>query len=283
MNKFSNDECAFSKLWKIIPTNRSGLFQDQFNRNTDSHPIPIISNQVTLEDCIEDRIKSLVNTDSVVLMWSGGIDSTLVFYSLVDAGIPFLCVGNRFSVSEYPLLAQQIKSGRFNGVKWVERIDALKEGFLKGKTVLTGELGDQIIGSDILINKFLDYDLRKSQSEKIYNRSEWSTSYKIIDKKFNLKSPTVGEFSWAMNFLFKFAFVHNRLRTNMKINKDVKIIHFFDSDLFQQWSIQNFNETVHFKKIEDYKMQYKNYIYSINKDINYLKNKIKMPSCQITE
>ena len=281
--RFSSDECAFVRLWGISPVNRSGLLQDHFSRSVDCHPIPSIGDQVTLEDCIQDRIESLRHADHIALMWSGGIDSTLVFHALVDAEIPFLCVGNRFSVAEYPLLAEQVKSGRFKGVEWVERIDALKDGFLDGKTVLTGELGDQMIGSDILINKFLDVDLRKSQAEKVFDRPEWSACYEILDKKLDLQSPTVGEFSWAMNFLFKFAYVHLRLRRHMKINKDVEIAHFFDSDLFQRWAMQNFSETVHFKEVSDYKMQYKKHIYRLNNDIDYLKNKIKFPSCQIKE
>lgn len=274
---FSPEEIVFSCFYGIAPTDRSGLMNDCLRNISHDYPIPDKGDIVTLEDCITDRCNTLSQCKNLVLMWSGGIDSTLVFYALVSHNIPFYCVGDIDSKVEYPKLYLQIINNEFNNVTWIDRKD-INESWYVDKVITSGEIGDQLVGSDVFLKHFELLEDRKMPAHYKFDDPRWNRFYDTSTKILEKNDLTVGEFSWAMNFIFKFAYTARRLIPIVKHPDKTNIKPFFESEMFQRWALHNFSDNVHFDKLTDYKMPYKKYIFKQNNDIDYLNTKIKYGS-----
>lgn len=261
-----------------MPVDRTGLLSDCLYNVDEEHPVPSSSDIVTLEQCINARCEEIAKLDNLSLMWSGGIDSTLVFYALINHGIPFECVGDHESIAEYPELADQIMRGQFSGVEWVDRRNVNRYEYYRNRNLVTGELGDQMVGTDKLIDHYSDKSVRLQDAESKFCPKDYARYYDAIRKVLGKDDLTVAEFAWAMNFLFKFTYVKKRMKKHFALPDHSNLHHLFSSDMFQQWALQNYTDTVHFDEITDYKMPYKDYIYSHNGDDHYRINKIKIGS-----
>jgi len=272
---FSDEEIVFIRKWGIMPIDRTGLLHDCLhNVNTDS-PLPDATDEVTLQQCIDERCGEIAGKPDIALMWSGGIDSTLAFYALVDHGISFECLGDQKSVAEYPELADQIKRGQFSGVEWVDRPRSTYDSYYKTRTLVTGELGDQMVGTDKLIFSYPDKQVREQDSKSEFGDKVFDRYHDAIKTVLGRDYLTVAEFAWAMNFLFKFTNVKRRMKRIFNLDRQDRLSHFFDSQSFQRWALQNYRDNVHFDEVTDYKMAYKDYIHSHNGDDSYRSSKVK--------
>jgi len=232
---------------------------------------------IDFKDAIEDKISEIKSIESdYTLMWSGGIDSTLVFYLLIDNNIDFNIAMGVNSKIEYPKLYTEICNRKFKNVK---KIIDLSTGSkeLNNTTIITGEIGDQLIGSDKLL--VMSYVERNSPFRQILTEEEYMPYFVSIKEIFEeADSFTTAEFMWALNFTFKYDSVIKRMDKHLETLQHNGIIHFFNSDLFQQWSIQNYKKNVSFYRIREYKNFYKDLIFSFNGDKDYRDYKVKQSS-----
>lgn len=242
-------------------------------------PIPETIENCTLEEAIEKRLEELEkSTLDKYLLWSGGIDSTLAFYALISKNIDFTLITNKNSKLEYPKLHSEILDGKFPNVKEIKYIsvDEIEPG---EKTLfITGEIGDQISGS-IVFKRYTPLE-RNSNYKNVVDR-------RIIDMTFDsvislTKNPdmTTTEYIWALNFIYKYENVVERIKTNTK--PGVEFFHFFDTPSFQSWAINNYKTNCKFDNWKEYKTALKTIIFNYNGDEHYFKNKTKVPSLKFS-
>lgn len=247
--------------------------------------IPKVLSNLTLEEVINKRVNEILEiskTRDIYLMWSGGIDSTLIFYVLLNSGLNFKVVFNKASEKEYPNLAYKISNYEFENVKpyiytGVEQFD--NEILRNPKSlVITGELGDQMIGSDANF-KFTE-EQRQFPAVNWIPKDVYDLAIPSLSKipTFDITNPTVSEFLWAFNFVFKYQSVYVRKIFKMGIfplEPYANCIHFFNTDEFQSWAINNYKDNSKLTGDKDYKIRYKEIIFKLNNDKNYFLNKRK--------
>jgi hypothetical protein len=237
----------------------------------------------------QDLLAKSHSVDRVFVMWSGGIDSTVALTSIYknwpDSALSKLTVlCNGISIKENPEFFKFIVSKKTN----IETSSPRLEPFLKQGLVITGELGDQIFGSDIVgqcVKLFGEDVIHRSWSDYAPKYFETLAGdgydrYQPIVDEAPFKLNTVYDFFWWLNFTQKWQHVQLRTLTS-KTWTDPKstfknLVHFFDTPEFQLWSINN-----HHLKIKNtwtsYKFTAKEYVIDYTKDESFL-NKKKVPS-----
>jgi hypothetical protein len=283
----SPDSIRFFRFFGVIPCDRTGTLEGIINTvNT----VPTTEDKVTyantsFQECIDIQIEKIKAhpLKDVVLLWSGGIDSTLVFYALVAAGIEFSVGMSLSSVKEYPMLADQIQrdvattgSRMFPKLLSYEFIREMPEGFLDNKLIITGEIGDQLVGSVQMLN-YTDQQ-RHMPYDEVLNTNEYGLFDNVIKTLVNTDSLTLGEFLWGMNFVFKYHDVLDRISNKPFFGTNSVAFNFFDSIPFQVWSMSNYKQNANFDRQTNYKKVYKQYIYDANNDEMYFKYKRKVVS-----
>lgn len=240
------------------------------------------------------QLKQLPGT--VFVMWSGGIDSTVVLTSILRTWAPgdlskLVVLCNNDSIKENPNFFKMIAS---KGVT-IKSSSANFEQYLKYGYIVTGELGDQTFGSDIVgacVREYGDSAINMPWQElapKIFDKFSSDhgpaafENYKHIVTEAPFELVTTQDFFWWLNFTQKWQHVKYRSLcvANWKNPKETfkNLFHFFDTVDFQVWSIHNH----HTMKIKDtwasYKFTAKEYIVNFTKDDSYL-SKLKVPSLQ---
>lgn len=259
-------------------------------------------------DCCLERAEELLNLSrqtgkQLVLLYSGGIDSTTVVTS-------FMKLLNPQELKNKVVVALTIDSINENPDFYYNHIrhkcnitssEQLTSFFNKDTIVVGGEHNDQLFGSDILLKMY--YYMTSDNFHQSYNRDfivGWMSRhmdaghanfwYDLLDDHIKKAAPcevtTNYHFFWWYNFCFKWQNVYFRMLTMLDGERQQVIDHgylktnyqqFFNSTSFQKWSMLN-----HDKKIgnswRDYKLEAKKFIYDYNKDKNYLDYKIKIGS-----
>lgn len=263
---------AFKDLFFIDPIDRT------FHKNFENVDIKrcdiVLPTNITspsLQECIDDSLEN-INGQNVSLLWSGGIDSTLVFYALLDSGIEFSVLGDDRSVKEHPSLADKIKQGYFKTAHWVD-LSALNDQSIVDRFLVTGEIGDQCVGSDKLLT--LPHEVRIKPYTAKYASTDWNIFTETVKDILNRSDLTVGEMTWAFNFFWKYDHVIRRIREQLPNNS---VYHFFNTDKFQCYAMNNYQESTAFVKNTDYKAAYKQWIFDHDQDDFYRKNKVKYGS-----
>jgi len=169
--------------------------------------------------------------------------------------------------------------------------------------LVTGELNDQLFGSDLIrffltsegsdkINSDLDKDFVFNYiNEKIKQDKVTSVLVESIlnsSSSYGVTLEKNTDFFWWYNFCFKWQAVHFRLyaltfpclRDKITAEFDDQFIyHFYETADFQRWSINN-PQVRYIDDWKNYKFEAKKSIYAFDKDEEYFKNKIKRPSLQ---
>ena len=277
-------------------------------------------NFVELEDAVNDSakvVKEIAKTKNIYLMFSGGIDSTLVFYALLREKIPFTVVYDENSVAEYPDLANKIINGDFINVKNLAKPNVRELAKDRDNYFVTGEIGDQVMGSmvtmdfdyrqrNMLLKDAIACDLfnrckvsfigRREQTNAVFQPillKEQNATKIIVELVYDTmvdllgttrENTTVAEFLWYLNFIHKYLTVIYRLhRLNMfGYGKLKNTCHFFDTEMFQQYAMSHYKENCAYVKETDYKRPFKEWIYRQNGDKQYLENKLKVPSLRVS-
>jgi hypothetical protein len=245
------------------------------------------------EVCNERAIEISKLPGTLYVMWSGGIDSTVAIAAILKnwsaddlKRVVVLC--NNDSIKEnknfFSFIAKNFK---------VETSTDKIENLLKLGYVLTGEMGDQILGSDVPIStakqgEEILFENFENGALKMYSaiNQEYAHGYfnkyrPIIDEApFKIK--TVFDFCWWLNFTQKWQHIKFRTLASKSWTDpgkwESRLLHFFDTLDFQVWSIHN-----HDKKIKtswhSYKYIAKEYVIEYTKDQLFM-NKLKLPSLQ---
>lgn len=225
--------------------------------------------------------------------WSGGMNSTTALVGILkfideypDADIK-VCL-NQKSIDEYPLFYDKIikdnpklevYKGEVYQKEGIGETEALGLSFSKdtGKDyfIVTGEIGDQILGAKMILNSTAEVANKHYRDEfplLVCNYLE-----PLIDM-MPLKDESCGAvLSWC-NFTLKYQWCQLRMCCMFDIPYE-NYEHFFDTKEFQQWSISNPMSV----KFPDYdptkcKLPTKEYIKDFTQDSIYYEKKQEVPS-----
>ena len=285
----------YKSLREVITTSRLSIVPDEFHFKLASERISDLkSTNLTFNQCCEQRVQTLEALNQpIFVLWSGGIDSTGTLVSILKFGSEKLrkrttVLFNIYSLREYreifPLIAQNFQlESSFHSLA----------PFIKNGIIVTGELGDQLFGSDLIFDlvaqqgkaslfEYYGETLPKlfkdraghSAGQKLYDRFE-----KIVaEAPFEIKRSF--DFLWWWNFSQKWQHVKFRFLISdywPDINLAVQNVkHFYDSPEFQGWSLTHQNLKIG-NDLASYKQVVKDLIVQTTKHDFYQK-KLKMGS-----
>lgn len=228
----------------------------------------------------------LTQDQNINLLWSGGIDSTVALVSLM------MTIPNGFQITVYCNLNSIIENAPFYEILLNHKNILLKNSSIisniKPLRIITGDLGDQVFGSELLYrisSQFGFENLFKPYQEiipKLFITRCGDNLGKIIYERYvpiiqesSIKIETAFDFIWWWNFTQKWQGV--LFRKQCFVHEAHQIIHFFDCENFQLWSLFHHDKKIG-KTIETYKLPAKELIFSFDKNDFYLKYKKKLGS-----
>jgi hypothetical protein len=236
----------------------------------------------------------------VYVFWSGGIDSSMVLTAFITArGMDFAkkhlrvvmtpesIIENPFMYHKFILPNLEIVSG--------EHIDSL---WGKDKIIVTGELNDQLIGSDVM-RDFISFkgtkeaftEWNESEIARYYNQHKkmpihhaevWAKVLSDCVRTAPCPVYDYWDFYWYITFACKWMYVNHRLLvyadpstiayTDYK-DFDSYYVSFFASVNFQKWSMKN-SDKKHQGTWQSHKWYPRQLVSEFMKDPGYLnKNK----------
>lgn len=260
--------------------------------------------------CLETAESFWKTENHLEVLWSGGIDSTAATLALLETkssnqALTITCTQE--SIAEYPLFFDRYKEF----CNLVEKKDFMNPSYLTpDHIIITGDVGDQIFGSISLfeIGGFelkdmpwtdlfsLDDPFKQSQlsapagsrPKMPWDEKEQSVFIETMKDHCSacpFEITTYFDFLWWLNFTFKVNYTTLRIpimvaQENLKDSTNIDLSKrkaFYLNDDFQKWSLSNHNEKIG-NTYTSYKQPAKDFIFSINGDEEYRKNKTKEAS-----
>jgi len=264
---------------------------DLFNYSLQSEPIAqftkISSPVLSWEECCLQRAEQLLrlNKEKYYLAFSGGIDSTTMLVSILrtwpKADLKRIVIYlSHHSVEENPGFFDRYLA-EFPLVNSL--IDVSQELFANGSLMVTGELGDQLFGADILGtacqlfgDQALAADYREMAPQVLDTLTKcpgagakiFAHLHPMVEEcPFPIR--TMHDFFWWFNFSqkwqhVKFRFCHLPTWDTRARYGDC-IMAFFDTPDFQRWSLANHDLKIK-RTWDSYKFTAKEFIYDFTKD-----------------
>lgn len=312
------DVSLFSSLFRIFVTNmtvvdRTFSIKTPFNVSLlDSCRLPEYSLDMNIDYdtvCFERARKlmdhSLKTNRKIAVMWSGGVDSTLILVS-------FLISCNKEELKNISVLMDNssISENRDFYYNYVLKNFHLipSDHFSKiigndDYLLVSGEGNDQLWGNIFVCNEY--EQTTKKSAQELFDQ-QFMADY--VTKKINLpkqrsekligilskplqkspwKEPTVYQFLWWLNFTIKWQNTYIRSclyatpRENFCLKPEENYTTFFHSDGFQLWAINKIvkdGKFVEDNSIASYKKQCKEFIFKFDKNYDYRMNKGKSGS-----
>ena len=241
--------------------------------------------------------KALLDEVKIHLLWSGGIDSTTALIAIykelknVNKTECLKILLSKESIDEFEnFFTNFIKKN----IDYEVFTPPIFTSLDKDNLSITGELGDQIFGGNMVYDymdrddifdnwrePFLDILYKKFKDIKKVDNCVGFTEPFMRRAPFELKS--LYDLLWWFSFASKWQVVQYTLISQtyqegeLQFKLGDNIIHFFNHIEFQKWAIQNrINQTRY--DVYNYKFQAKEYIYNFFPDKDYLLKKQKEKS-----
>jgi hypothetical protein len=259
------------------------------------------------EDICNERARELIERAnkmdvSIYVLWSGGIDSTLLLVSLLKNANDvekerIVVLLSEESIMEYPKFYHEHIRGK------LRKEPSAAFPYIVGTKHLfvSGELNDQIMGAAVphgLMGMYGDDIIHRPRTRDIifefYNRKaqnpEITNRYLDLFDRVVAASPvtlhTYFDYFWWINFTMKWQLAYLRILT-FTVPRNIsaltpeylatRYVSFYDTDDFQLWSMLNLD-----MKVKDtwptYKWVCKDIIYDYTHDADYRDTKIKRGS-----
>lgn len=210
---------------------------------------------------------------NIVLLWSGGLDSTLMYYA-------FKKYSNNFSIwftedsmiENYDTYCEIIKDQNisYKMFKVEDFKKAVKED--NNSNFLSGELGDQIFFSNQTYKHF--YDVKDIPYRLVVPKEIIEFTEKKVNKILaNNINANMANWLWSIDFIYLWDCLENLFSSEL----DRKIISFFNTEDFQKWSVTNQIKNSRFDKFTD-KHDLREYIINNGGNIEWVKYKTKLGS-----
>jgi hypothetical protein len=290
-------------FWEWAEADRFGILNDYSPYNFIVNPNKrLFSPQLTsksiseIMDSVADKVLNLSTkkNQSVVVLWSGGVDSTAIVCALIKAGIrqdQLILLYTDYSIKEYPKMYDFLRKSKYRMIKFTWKSQSRVYDYIPNSLIVTGWCADQLFGSNV--NQFYPNEFNKPFKDGItnilntFNNFDKHSLDRNLDlfehhaKKVGVELKYTCDALWWFNFSIKWSHVSMDLSMNIR-NKEQRanIINFFEDEEFQSWSISNYQEFYKYPQIDpkSYKKELKQYIYDFNKDEDYLITKGKVGS-----
>ena len=297
---------------------RTGIFTTPWNLentslfpviDTDQQSTEILSNLLDMRALTIFKIAQQKNK-KILIMWSGGIDSTCVLAAFIknltksDLDNIVVCATTG-SVIENPYFYHTFISKK---LKMLHLADLeISESFLNQYIVLTGDPGDCVVGPSISKYAPLLDDNRHVLSWRdnqdilinLYNDKDWPTfgTWWVNKVSENLQEVqeqgkfmniiTIADWHWWQYYNLKAS--GSTMRPILKHKKNFKekisqenLLDYINCNFFGDASIMSwsYNNLAHLLENgwKSHKKDFKNYIYDLDKNLNYQNNKPKIKS-----
>jgi hypothetical protein len=303
----------FSSFFQIFSDNitcidRSGVITTPLKTKLLTHlRIPEYSNfNKSFEEICDDRAKEILKkceeqNKKLAVMYSGGIDSTLMLCSLLKNGSEnqlknVFVLLSELSIMENKNFYNNYIIKKFNCVSSYAFVNILgNDDYL----LITGDNADLIFGSQMNDHFTMNRNYREVfnpiddmqghiidffKGRLLPKNKKYAESMFLLFKKITDSCPVeldnVYKFFWWISFTTKWQSVYVRILPFSKNINNIKLEEnfttFYHTKEFQLWSLNNTNNFV--KDSQDtVKYIAKDYIYNFNKDSDYLK-KLKIGS-----
>lgn len=260
---------------------------------SDPVPTPIATPMV---DLLDEHATSVIQqydgdvSKPMVVLWSGGVDSTTIICALLKNGaknVKVLC--SKDSIEEYPWFFENVVKKLPYTVSATVPTDMRT---IPASAIVTGWCADQLFGSNVHLRNLGTYNCsvqegvlwhwKRSHPGGVLAQSALDTVDARINElgtKLGVKIEQFCEFAWLVNFAIKWTLVRDGLKFDLfgSVNQG-KGIAFFDHQPFCNWAIGRFDglrERNVNKEVRYYKRAFKEYIYDYTKDADYLQKKGK--------
>ena len=302
-HSISKGHVFLARFFGVGPIDRTGTLTSGFpckilseipTASTDSD-FPTICAEVAhalLDRAIRDDV-------GVQITWSGGIDSTVALLALREAAqnrgeLQRLEIRYTIgSIAEYPLFFEEFIFKKLRARPADHPLPTILDG---KQLTITGELGDQLFGSDYLA-EVVRSGLGQTRYERVLpalmtrklgreTRARFLLDYlrpQIAAAPVPIR--TAFDYIWWLNFSLKWQMVSLRLPAFTALNSSVTdvqavaatTIPFFADARFQSWSLSNprLRATTDWRK---YKLEAKKFILQHTDDFDYYTTKEKQPS-----
>jgi hypothetical protein len=286
-------ESIFSKYDKLGLTknnavyDRSGKLQHFLNIEPSLHPMPKYKEgyNTSFYDVAEKRAKELLAMDQPInVMWSGGIDSTLILFMLGKFA------NDKDQVRVYGTYNSIIESGDMfdrvikNNFKY--EITPAKRNDMKFNLdgiYVSGMCGNQLFGpTDDMFGTNMLFHHTIGTPDTIYEPYENNVNPELLEfllpaiKASPRKIETVADLRWYCIFNLDWYTAVYEHRTLLSKEKAEKIYGFFDSLEFQEWAV---NTKEPFTKVKGdpntHRWQMREILSDVFGEVKYAKNKTK--------
>jgi hypothetical protein len=304
----------FTTLFKMFSQNitfldRTNVISVPFNMTTPDFlkmPTMDMFNHKSFEEICDDRARELLDhaaktNRTITVMYSGGVDSTLILCSFLKTATPEELKNIVVLLSEKSIFENPVFYRNFV-IKYFKCDSSYKFPAYMGNDkilFITGENADQLFGSQVTngFATYSGYDSLFAPVEQVegklidffvesvppFYRSYVAPAFHILKRVTDaapIKIDNLYKFLWWINFAMKWQSVYVRIipyswsRGNIKFEENYTT--FYSPVQFQLWSMHNSDKLVG-DSPDSFKYVQKKYILDVNGDTGYLK-KLKMGS-----
>jgi len=248
-------------------------------------PVSKITSTKSFSDICHKRAAELAsmvkdNDQKISVFWSGGLDSTGVFLCLREQ-LPankLVVYYTEKSKEEYPGFFEKYIEGSFEAKQFAMlTIWKAVEAAVKDGIIVTGEIGDQMFGSNIML-QYTPEQLKApwQTCDKFETVDNFTAFVENCPRHIN----TVAEMLWWVNYSLKYQWVQLRMLQDNEVTRlNENIFHFFDTPEFNDYTVSaSIEEKIPNFEVKNYKYPLREVIYSLSKDAHYAFNKPKEDS-----
>ena len=252
-------------------------FNNQLNHEREVLTFDEYHTDLSFEDIVNNRckkIKEVCNNKKIILLLSGGLDSTMIYYAFKNNNLDFkIFMTDMTEVEHYNLYHEVINSDKEYEVFDSKDFLSILKNFQDKNTVfISGDLGDQIFLSNLTYNHF--YDIRHLPYRMIVPIDVIKYTESKVNKvlKNNINA-TIANWCWAIDFIYRWNFIVDLFKD--EIEKDV--ITFFDDIEFEKYSVTNQIKNSRYNRFTN-KQDIRDYILKYSNDLEYVTYKTKIGS-----
>jgi len=287
---FFDEENALNTYFMTRMVCRLGKLRNR-KKYTILSPIPARGDRHTdmdFGDCSDESalecIRKADNRD-VNVLWSGGIDSTVVFWALQKTGHPFNLHFDPIAETEHPFLWDLLHKNKFPQVTLCNNYGmGLMEDYAHDPDhyFVMGEPGDNIHGAG------RSFIFSKEQRNAPYHENVPlyidEMLFPSVMEVLNKSDANLKQWHWAMSYTCKYQYCMLRSIRNFHLycydrpGIPANLHLFYDTPNFNRWSITNQTENSAWQEHREYKMSAKDYCLANGDSQDYRDNKLKVPS-----
>lgn len=251
-------------------------------------PIGSLVSEANIYDICMERAQELAslvkdNDKKLHVFWSGGLDSTTALLAIREClpASKIVILYTDRSLEEYPGFFEKHIHGVYEtfhfsmATLWTAVEHACAHGI-----AVTGEIGDQLFGSVIFMDRDTDWFIRPWQEFDAEITSD--ESYHRLVEVCPQKIDNVAQFIWWINYTLKYQLAQCRILLDNTVGRlNDNVHHFFDAKSFNDYAVSTpMEDKMPGYNLAAYKKPVRDVIYRLSNDFDYAYTKPKVRSLE---